>query len=106
MYLPPAEPQKAAEHRPPFSTGSEMPLPRALGVCGEEEGELGFDVVRGSLRCVEPGWSRHMGGGLSQSREFVDVNSVGAAVCKREQVFITEERSSLMSSVEVSLKER
>lgn len=56
MYLPPAEPQKAAEHRPPFSTGSEMPLPRALGVCGEEEGELGFDVVRGSLRCVEPGW--------------------------------------------------
>lgn len=32
-----------------------MPLPRALGVCGEEEGELGFDVARGSPRCVEPG---------------------------------------------------
>lgn len=59
LNLPPSELQKAAEHRPPFSTGSETPLPRALGVCGEEEGELGFDVVRGSLRCVEPGQSRH-----------------------------------------------
>lgn len=50
LYLPPAELQYAAEHRPPFSTGSELPLPRALGVCGEEEGELGFDVARGSPR--------------------------------------------------------
>lgn len=49
-YLPSAEAQYAAEHRPPFSTGSELPLPRALGVWGEDEGELGFDEVRGSPR--------------------------------------------------------
>lgn len=55
MNLPPAELQKAAEHKPPFRTGSEMPLPRALGVCGEEEGELGLDVARWSPRWVEPG---------------------------------------------------
>ncbi|TNN77854.1 hypothetical protein EYF80_011911 [Liparis tanakae] len=47
-YLP-----YAAEHRPPLSTGSELPLPRALGVSGEEEGELGLDEDRGSPRkCI------------------------------------------------------
>lgn len=39
-----------------------MPLPRALGVCGEEEGELGFDVARGSPRCVEPGRRKYSQG--------------------------------------------